>query len=221
MKSRHDKQDLLERLLKDNGGTGLASHIEHKKKIQASFIKLQWGYQTPKVFNSVAETFLQGVMAFPKDEKLGNEYSYQYFTEPSSSSSSNSVSSGNWHALKRDYFRLKKQSIKNANTTFEIIVAHRNIIGHCIELLTKIQPDKSIAFNTSVTHIIVNQTNVIVDYAYRHDFIPIDLLTMWEVYLPVGKYQIDEHKHAHITVNGVKGAQRKGCCVRLLISCFR
>ncbi|CAF4506944.1 unnamed protein product, partial [Rotaria magnacalcarata] len=78
MKSRHDKQDLLERLLKDNGGTGLASHIEHK---------------TPKVFNSVAETFLQGVMAFPKDEKLGNEYSYQYFTEPSSSSSSNSVSS--------------------------------------------------------------------------------------------------------------------------------
>ncbi|CAF2052993.1 unnamed protein product [Rotaria magnacalcarata] len=80
MKSRHDKQDLLERLLKDNGGTGLASHIEHK---------------TPKVFNSIAETFLQGVMAFPKDEKLGNEYSYQYFTEPSSSSSSNSVSSGN------------------------------------------------------------------------------------------------------------------------------
>ncbi|CAF3929295.1 unnamed protein product [Rotaria sp. Silwood1] len=130
-----------------------------------------------------------------------------------------SVSS--WHALKRDYFRLKKNSIKNAQTTFEIIITHRNIIGHCIKLLTMIQPDKSIAFNASITHIIVNQTDVIVDYAYKHDFIPIDFLTMWEIYLPIGEYRIDEHKHVHIDVNGVKGTQRKGCCIRLLISCLR
>ncbi|CAF3855516.1 unnamed protein product [Rotaria sp. Silwood1] len=128
---------------------------------------------------------------------------------------------GNWHALKRDYFRLKKKSIKNAQTTFEIIITHRNIIGHCIELLTMIQPDKSIAFNASITHIIVNQTDVIVDYAYKHDFIPIDFLTMWEIYLPIGEYRIDEHKHVHFDVNGVKGTQRKGCCIRLLISCLR
>ncbi|CAF2003169.1 unnamed protein product [Rotaria magnacalcarata] len=50
---------------------------------------------TQKVFHSIAEAFLQGVMTFPKNEKIENEYSYQYFTEPSSSSSSNSVSSGN------------------------------------------------------------------------------------------------------------------------------
>lgn len=58
---------------------------------------------------------------------------------------------GNWCALKRDYFRLKKSFLQNHRTTFEIIIAHRNIIGHCIELLTMIQPDKSIAFNASVT----------------------------------------------------------------------
>ncbi|CAF3581773.1 unnamed protein product [Rotaria sordida] len=129
---------------------------------------------------------------------------------------------GNWHALKHDYFRLKKKTIKNAaRTTFEIIVAHRNIIGHCIELLTMIQPDKSIAFNASITHIIVNQRDVIVDYAYKHDFIPLDLLTMWEIYLPLGESRIDERKYIHFDVNGVKGTQRKGCCIRLLISCFR
>ncbi|CAM4749357.1 unnamed protein product [Rotaria magnacalcarata] len=59
MKSRHDKQDLLERLLKDNGGTGLASHIEHKKKIQASFIKLQWGYQVPIYMTTIPEDKLR------------------------------------------------------------------------------------------------------------------------------------------------------------------
>jgi len=53
---------------------------------------------------------------------------------------------GNWRSLKRDYFRLK-----NSQTTFEIIITHRNIISHCIELLTMIQPDKSIAFNASIT----------------------------------------------------------------------
>ncbi len=58
---------------------------------------------------------------------------------------------GNWRSLKRNYFRLKKSFLKNSRTTFEIIVAHRNIIGHCIELLTMIQPDKSIAFNASIT----------------------------------------------------------------------
>lgn len=54
---------------------------------------------------------------------------------------------GNWRSLKRDYFRLKT----NSQTTFEIIITHRNIISHCIELLTMIQPDKSIAFNASIT----------------------------------------------------------------------
>lgn len=58
---------------------------------------------------------------------------------------------GNWRSLKRDYFHLKKSFIKNSRTTFEILIAHRNIIGHCIELLTNIQPDKSIAFNASIT----------------------------------------------------------------------
>ncbi len=53
---------------------------------------------------------------------------------------------GNWRSLKRDYFCLK-----NSQTTFEIIITHRNIISHCIELLTMIQPDKSIAFNASIT----------------------------------------------------------------------
>ena len=61
---------------------------------------------------------------------------------------------GNWRALRRDYFRLPKRSLR---TTFEIVVAHRNIIAHCIELLTRIQPDKSIAFNASVT---VRKTDV-------------------------------------------------------------
>ena len=55
---------------------------------------------------------------------------------------------GNWRALRRDYFRLPKHSLR---TTFEIVVAHRNIIAHSIELLTRIQPEKSIAFNASVT----------------------------------------------------------------------
>ncbi len=75
MQIRHDKQDLLERLLKDNGGTGLALHIEHKvtglpttdfypsldslhtqkKKIQASTIKLQWGQQLPFYMTTVPE----------------------------------------------------------------------------------------------------------------------------------------------------------------------
>lgn len=58
---------------------------------------------------------------------------------------------GNWRALKRDYFRLTRQSKRTGQTTFEIVVAHRNIIGHCIELLTMIRPDKSIAFNASIT----------------------------------------------------------------------
>ncbi|CAF3254522.1 unnamed protein product [Rotaria sp. Silwood2] len=82
MQIRHDKYDLLERLLKDNGGTGLALHMEHKKKIQASTIKLQWGHQMPiymttvpedklpKIINSTAGTFLFGTMTFPKNEKM-------------------------------------------------------------------------------------------------------------------------------------------------------
>ena len=60
-----------------------------------------------------------------------------------------------------------------------------------------------------------------VDYAYKHDFIPTDLLTMWEVFLPIGQSKMHEHDHVHVDVHGVKGARRKGCCVRLLISCCR
>ncbi len=75
MSIRHEKYDLLERLLKDNGGTGLALHIEHKvtgipaqdlyhsldalhlqkKKIQQSSIKLQCGQQTPIYITTVPE----------------------------------------------------------------------------------------------------------------------------------------------------------------------
>jgi len=58
---------------------------------------------------------------------------------------------GNWRSLKRDYFHLKKSFIQKSQTTFEIIITHRNIISHCIELLTMIQPDKSIAYNASIT----------------------------------------------------------------------
>jgi hypothetical protein len=60
-----------------------------------------------------------------------------------------------------------------------------------------------------------------IDYAYKHDFIPVDLLTMWEIYLPIEQTRNREHKHVHIDVNGVKGTRRKGCCIRLLISCLR
>ena len=75
MQIRHDKYDLLERLLKDNGGTGLALHIEHKvnglptpdfyhsldnlhlqkKKISPSSIKLQWGHQSPIFITTIPE----------------------------------------------------------------------------------------------------------------------------------------------------------------------
>jgi hypothetical protein len=75
MHIRHEKYDLLERLLKDNGGTGLALHIEHKvnglpapefyysidalhtqkKKITPSTIKLQWGHQTSIFMTTVPE----------------------------------------------------------------------------------------------------------------------------------------------------------------------
>lgn len=148
---------------------------------------------------------------------------------------------GNWRSLKRDYFHLKKSFIKNARTTFEIIVAHRNIIGHCIELLANIQPDKSIAFNASITvnskfmfffvfgnlavlfffsskHIVVDETETTVDYAYKHDFLPTELLTMWETYHSMK--QIDEN-HVHIHVQGVRGTRRKGCWFPLFVSCLR
>ncbi|CAF3801202.1 unnamed protein product [Adineta steineri] len=82
MNIRHDKYDLLERLLKDNGGTGLSLHIEHKvsglpapdfyysldglhtqkKKIQASTIKLQWGQPLPIFMTTVPEDKLPKVI---------------------------------------------------------------------------------------------------------------------------------------------------------------
>ncbi|CAF1250085.1 unnamed protein product [Rotaria magnacalcarata] len=82
MHIRHDQCDLLERLLKDNGGTGLALHIEHKvnglpapdfyhslgalhtqkRKIQASSIKLQWGHQQPIYMTTVQEDKLPKVI---------------------------------------------------------------------------------------------------------------------------------------------------------------
>ena len=73
----------------------------------------------------------------------------------------------------------------------------------------------------SIQHIIVDETGVIVDYAYKHDFIPVDILTMWEIFVPFGKSRTHEHKYIHVDVNGVKGLERKGCCIRFLISCFR
>lgn len=75
MSIRHDQYDYLERLLKENGGTGIALHVEHKvtglptpdfyhsldhfltqkKKIQSSSIKLQWGHQTQIYMTTVPE----------------------------------------------------------------------------------------------------------------------------------------------------------------------
>jgi len=85
-----------------------------------------------------------------KQLKLMNKIDIEYFSIDTDFREHNLLFrfllEGNWHALKRDYFHLK-----TPRTTFEIIVAHRNIIGHCIELLTMIQPDKSIAFNASIT----------------------------------------------------------------------
>ena len=140
-------------------------------------------------------------------------------------------------ALRRDYFRLPKHSLR---TTFEIVVAHRNIIGHCIELLTRIQPEKSIAFNASVTvrkkerysstdtpvlvlvkHVVVDQVGSRIDSGNKHDWIRSDLLTMWEIFLPLGQSHIREHEHVPFDVYGVKGTQRKGYCLRLLIGCLR
>ncbi|CAF1063773.1 unnamed protein product [Adineta steineri] len=86
-----------ERLIKDNGGTGLFLHIEHKveelpilnfyhslsglhtqkKKILASCIKLQWGQQVPIYMTTVPED---------KSPKKINTI-YQYFTELCSTSS--------------------------------------------------------------------------------------------------------------------------------------
>ncbi|CAF1688295.1 unnamed protein product, partial [Adineta ricciae] len=82
MQIRHDKCDLLERLLKDSSGNGLALHIEHKvtglptpefyhsldclhtqkKKVQASSIKLQWGHQLPIYMTTVPEDKLPKVI---------------------------------------------------------------------------------------------------------------------------------------------------------------
>jgi len=75
MNIRHDRYDLLERLLKDNGGSGISLHVEHKisglptidfyssfdglltqkKKIQPSSIKLQWGHQIPLFMTTIPE----------------------------------------------------------------------------------------------------------------------------------------------------------------------
>ena len=75
MSIRHDKCDLLERLLKENGGGGLAIHVEHKvtglpagdfyhsldalmmqkKKIQPSAIKLHCGQAMPIYITSLPE----------------------------------------------------------------------------------------------------------------------------------------------------------------------
>ena len=76
-------------------------------------------------------------------------------------------------------------------------------------------------FFSSFQHVIVDQTGANVDYAYKHDFIPIEFLTMWEIFLPIGQSRINEHDHVHFDVNGVKGIRRKGCCIRVLISCLR
>ncbi|UJR34174.1 hypothetical protein I4U23_021581 [Adineta vaga] len=160
-----------------------------------------------------------------KQLKLMNKIDIEYFSIDTDFREHNLLFGflieGNWHALKRDYFHLKKQFLKNNQTTFEIIVAHRNIIGHCIELLTMIQPDKSVAYNASITHIIVDERSVLIDYAYKHDFIPDELLTMWEIYLPIQENHHHEQQYVHSDINGIQGRERKGCCIRLFLSCFR
>lgn len=75
MSIRHEKTDQLERLLKENGGTGLALHVEHKvtglpvidyyqsldglitqkKKVTASSIKLSPGQPFPLYLTTVPE----------------------------------------------------------------------------------------------------------------------------------------------------------------------
>jgi hypothetical protein len=75
MHIRHEKSELLERLLKENGGAGVALHVEHKvtglpatdfyhsldglitqkKKISPSSIKLPCGQQIPIYLASVPE----------------------------------------------------------------------------------------------------------------------------------------------------------------------
>ncbi|CAF1367165.1 unnamed protein product [Rotaria sordida] len=98
MNIRHDKQDLLERLLNDNGETGLTLHIEYKvnglptSDFYHSLDEHQLSiYMTtvpenklPKIFNSTEGTFLQGTMTFPKNGKM------KKLVQPSSSSSSSS-----------------------------------------------------------------------------------------------------------------------------------
>jgi hypothetical protein len=44
---------------------------------------------------------------------------------------------------------------------------------------------------------------------------------MWEIFLPIGQVQIYENNHIHMDFKGVKGTQRKSCCIRIFISCFR
>jgi hypothetical protein len=85
----------------------------------------------------------------------------------------------------------------------------------------KEKPSSYSFYDFSFQHIIVDRTDVIIDYAYKHDFIPIELLTMWEIFLPIGQIRIQDDNHIHTYVNGVKGTKRKGCCIRILISCFR
>ncbi|CAF0737076.1 unnamed protein product [Didymodactylos carnosus] len=131
------------------------------------------------------------------------------------------ILNGNWRSLKRDYFRSTTETINNHIPTFEIVVAHRNIIAHVIELITMIQPDKNIAFNASITHVIVDEKGANIDYAYKHTHIPLDMLTMWEIFLPNGESKAKEPIKKHTEVTGVKGIQRRGCYIRLLVSCLR
>ncbi|CAF1027939.1 unnamed protein product [Adineta steineri] len=114
-----------ERLIKDNGGTGLFLHIKHKveklstpnfyhslsalhtqkKKILASSIKLQWGQQVPIYMTTLPED------KFPKEINT----IYRYFTELCSTSS-HSVTDTN-----------KKQVNSPVITTEEVIwKKHRN-----------------------------------------------------------------------------------------------
>ncbi|CAF1015259.1 unnamed protein product [Adineta steineri] len=114
MSIRHNKYDLLKRLLKHNGGTGLSLHIKHnvkklptpnfyhslsalhtqKKQIPASSIKLQWRHQVPIYMTTVPENkFVQFyfIFRFPKEINT----IYRYFTELRSTSSSNTVTDTN------------------------------------------------------------------------------------------------------------------------------
>ncbi|CAF3676595.1 unnamed protein product [Adineta steineri] len=134
MSIRHNKYDLLKRLLKHNGGTGLSLHIKHnvkklptpnfyhllsalhtqKKQIPASSIKLQWRHQVPIYMTTVPENkFVQFyfIFRFPKEINT----IYRYFTELRSTSSSNTVTDTNKKQVNSPVITTEEGIINNSS----------------------------------------------------------------------------------------------------------